>query len=53
MEQVRDKHKVEHQRYTIQYNDKAIEGLKWNKKLEKRQRIKVIHSTWVQKEVIR
>ena len=41
MEQVRDKHKIEHQRYTIQYNDKAIEGLKWNKKLEKRQRIKV------------
>ena len=41
MEQVRDKHKIEHQRYTIQYNDKAIEGLKWNKKLEKRHRIKV------------
>ena len=41
MEQVRDKHKVEHQQYTIQYNDKAISNLKWNKQISKRQRIKV------------
>ena len=41
MEQVRDKHKIEHQRYTIQYNDKAISNLKWNKQISKRQRIKV------------
>ena len=33
--------KVVHQLYKIQYNDKAISNLKWNKKIEKRQRIKV------------
>ena len=33
MEQVRDKHKIEHQRYTIQYNDKAIEGLRYRTKI--------------------
>ena len=33
--------KVEHRLYKIQYNDEAIEGLKYNKKLEARQRIKV------------
>ena len=33
--------KVIHQSYTIQYNDKAISNLKWNKKIEKRQRIRV------------
>ena len=36
MEQVRDKHKIEHQRYTIQYNDKAISNLKWNKEIWKK-----------------
>ena len=41
MEQVRDKHKVAHQLHRIQYNDKAISNLKWNKKTEKRHRIKV------------
>ena len=32
--------KVIHPSYTIQYNDKAISNLKWNKKIEKRQRIR-------------
>ena len=41
MEAKDNKTKVIHQSYTIQYNDKAIEGLKYNKKLEKRQRIRV------------
>ena len=42
MEQVRDKHKIEHQQYTIQYNDRATSNLKWNKKTDKRQRVKVL-----------
>ena len=33
--------KVIHPSYTIQYNDKAISNLKWNKKIEKRHRIRV------------
>ena len=41
MEAKDNKTKVIHQSYTIQFNDKAIEGLKYNKKLEKRQRIRV------------
>jgi len=39
MEAIKKVKKVTHPLHTIQYNDKAIEGLKWNKKLEKRQRI--------------
>ena len=41
MEAIKNKTKVTHQSHTIQYNDKAIEELKYNKKTEKRQRIKV------------
>ncbi len=33
--------KVIHQSYTIQFTDKSIINLKWNKQTEKRQRIKV------------
>ena len=36
------KHKnIVHQQYTIQFTDKAINNLKWNKQTEKRQRIKI------------
>ena len=34
--------KVIHQSYIIQHNDKAILNLKWNKKSEKRQRVRVL-----------
>ena len=33
--------KITHQLHTIQFTDKAIENLRWNKGTEKRQRIKV------------
>lgn len=32
---------IVHQQYTIQFSDKAINNLKWNKQIEVRQRIKV------------
>ncbi len=33
--------KVSHQLYEVQFTDKAIINLKWNKKTEKRHRVKV------------
>ena len=41
METIKDKAKITHQSPTIQYNDKAIKELKWNKKHSKRKRIEV------------
>ena len=33
--------KVRHQLYEVQFTDKAINNLKWNKRTEKRHRVKV------------
>jgi integrase len=41
MEADKKTNRIEHQQYTIQYNDKAISDLKYNKRISKRQRIKV------------
>ena len=41
MEQISKRKKIIHPLYIIQYNDKAIADLKWNKKTEVRQRVKV------------
>ena len=41
METIKDNVKVTHQLPTIQYNDKAIKDLKWNKQHSKRKRIEV------------
>ena len=41
MEQISKRKKIIHPLYIIQYNDKAIADLKWNRKTEARQRVKV------------
>ena len=41
MEADKKTNRIEHIQYTIQYNDKAISNLKYNKQTIKRQRIKV------------
>ena len=41
MEQISKRKKIIHPLYIIQYNDKAIADLKWNRKTEVRQRVKV------------
>ena len=41
MEQETKSLKIRHQLDTIQFTDSAIENLKWNKRTDKRQRIKI------------
>jgi len=41
MEQIEKDKIITHQLHSFQFTDEAVENLKWNKRTEKRQRIRV------------